>query len=632
MTDRNHSPGGAANAPANDPATAKTGKAGAPAGVLLRITRLTFRRRWRMTIALSCAAGAACFQLLIPLILGRAVDNATGLLSGAEAAASDVQRALFTSAALLLGAGTLRGLLTMMHNYQGEAIGQSVARELRLAYYQKLQTLSFSYHDRVHTGDLINRGMLDLEGVRTFIDQALVRIALLGILITAGAVLMLRTDLVLGLLSLSFVPFVGWRAVFTRLRLRRVWLALQEQLGVLTRVLEENLGGIRVVRAFGAQDYEMAKFDAESSAALALGSKRLKLRFGYTSSMTFVYFVAMTLVLWVGGSKVIAGEVSVGTLTSFLAFMMILQMPVRQIGMVVNAVARASTAGQRLFEVLDLEPAIRDRPGATSLTVGDGTLRFEEVRFAYRQGEHELPVLHDVSFEVGAGQTIGIVGPPGSGKTTIAHLIPRFYDVTGGRIMIDGVDIRDVTLESLRGAVGVVQQDAFLFTASIENNVAYGNPWADREHIVAATESAQLHNYIRQLPAGYDSLVGERGVSLSGGQRQRLSIARGTLEMPSIIVFDDATAAVDAATEQQIRVALTELTLHRATVIVSHRLNSLMHADEILVLENGRVVERGTHAELIARGGSYRVMYDLQAHPDEAPDSSPPAERKAHVS
>ena len=242
------------------------------------------------------------------------------------------------------------------------------------------------------------------------------------------------------------------------------------------------------------------------------------------------------------------------------------------------------------------------------------------------------PITNDISFEVGAGQTIGIVGPPGSGKTTIAHLIPRFYDVTGGRITIDGVDIRDVTLESLRGAVGVVEQDAFLFTASIENNVAYGNPWADREHIVAATESAQLHNYIRQLPAGYGSLVGERGVSLSGGQRQRLSIARGTMLEPSIIVFDDATAAVDAATEQQIRAALSELTRHRATVIVSHRLNSLMHADEILFLQNGSVVERGTHAELIARNGHYRAMYDLQAHPEDVPDNNLTVQRKAHVS
>ena len=627
MTAQTQSPG-APDVPGVDATNAP-----ARAHVLARIARLAFHHRWRMSIALGAAALAAGFQLLIPLILGRAVDNAAGLLSGTAAATPEIQRALLTLAVFLLGAGVMRGLLTMAQNYQAEAIGQSVAYELRLAYYQKLQNLSFSYHDRVHTGDLINRGMIDLEGVRTFVDQAIVRIALLGILIVTGAVLMLRTDPVLGLLSLSFVPVVAWRAVFTRLKLRRVWLALQEQLGVLTRVMEENLGGIRVVRAFGAQDHELEKFDAESSAALALASQRVKLRFGYTSTMTFAYFVAMTLVLWAGGNKVLAGEISVGTLTSFLAFMMILQMPVRQIGMVVNAIARASTAGQRLFEVLDLEPAVSNRPGAEPLTVGDGVLRFEHVHFAYDEGDHTLPVLHDISFQVRPGQTVGIVGPPGSGKTTIAHLIPRFYDVTDGRVTIGGTDIRDATLESLRAAVGVVQQDAFLFTASIENNVAYGNPWADRERIIAATESAQLHSYIKQLPAGYGSLVGERGVSLSGGQRQRLSIARGTILLPSVIVFDDATAAVDAATEQQIRTALSDLTKDRATVIISHRLTSLMHADEILFLQAGRVVERGTHAELLALNGHYRAMYDLQSHADSDSPAPEPAElQHAHAS
>lgn len=592
---------------------------------------MAFRHRGRMALALGSAAAAAGFQLLIPLILGRAVDNAASLLTGTGTATPAAQQALVMLAALLLGAGIMRGLLTMTHNYQAEAIGQRVAYELRLAYYQKLQSLSFSYHDRVHTGDLINRGMIDLEGVRTFVDQAIVKVALLGILIVTGAALMLSANLVLGLLSLSFVPIVAWRAVFTRLKLRRVWLALQEQLGILTRVMEENLGGIRVVRAFGAQDYELDKFDVESSTALNLAARRVKLRFGYTSTMTFAYFAAMTLVLWAGGNKVLTGEISVGTLTSFLAFMMILQMPVRQIGMVVNAIARASTAGQRLFEVLDLEPAISNRPNAKPLDVGDGTLRFENVSFGYEEGSNTLPVLHDIGFEVSPGRTIGIVGPPGAGKTSIAHLIPRFYDVTAGRITIGGIDIRDASLESLRAAVGVVQQDAFLFTASIENNVAYGNPWADRERIVTATESAQLHNYIKQLPAGYGSLVGERGVSLSGGQRQRLSIARGTILLPSIIVFDDATAAVDAATEQQIRTALNDLSKDRATIIISHRLASLMHADEILFLRGGRIVERGTHAELLEIGGHYRAMYDLQAHQDD-PAAAPEETRQAHAS
>ena len=305
----------------------------------------------------------------------------------------------------------------------------------------------------------------------------------------------------------------------------------------------------------------------------------------------------------------LAGEITVGTLAEYLAFMAILQMPVRQLGMMVNAFARASMSGGRLFEVLDREPEIADRPGARDLVISDAVLRFENVSFAYpgaRTRRQLLATLHDISFEVRAGQTLGIVGPPGSGKSTIAHLIPRYYDVGAGRITIDGQDVRDVTLASLRRAVSLVQQDTFLFTASIENNIAYGDPWAERERIAQSSEVARLHDYIAGLPGGYETLVGERGVSLSGGQRQRLSIARSILLAPPILVFDDSTAAVDAATEQSIREALRTQTATRATIIIAHRLGSLMDADEIVFLEQGRIVERGSHAELLAPGRPLR--------------------------
>ena len=584
---------------------------------LWRIVRMGFGYRWQMSIAILATVAAALFQLFIPHLLGDAVDRAHALLAGSAISASAALAALWTAAAYLVCFSVLRGLFTLLHNYFGEAIGHWIGYELRLAFYEKVQRLSFGFHDRVHTGELITRGMLDLEGVRMLINTGFIRMLLLSILVGAGCYLLLRADPVLGALSLSFVPFVAWRSAAARLKLRWMWLLLQERLAVLTRIMDENLGGIRVVRAFAAQDHELEKFDRKSEETLAVAIERVGIRVRNTTAMTFAFYAAMALVLWVGGLKVISGEITVGRLTEFLAYMMILQMPVRQIGLMVNSFARASTCGERLFEILDLEPAIRDRPDARALALDAGVLRFEAVDFAYGGPDGREKVLSDIGFTVGPGQTLGIVGPPGSGKSTIANLIPRFYDVTGGRITIDGQDIRSVTLESLRRAVGIVHQDPFLFTASIENNIAYGDPWADGERIARANRAAQLHEYVNRLPRGYGTLVGERGVSLSGGQRQRLSIARSLMTEPAVLIFDDSTAAIDAATERRIRAALDADSERRATVIISHRLSSLMDADEILFIEGGRIIERGTHETLIAAGGRYRDLYRLQIRPGE---------------
>ena len=585
-------------------------------GVLLRILRLAMRYPGRVAIALISTIVAANFQLLIPRYLGNAVDRAHELLSqGVSAEAA--QQGLLHAALLLLGAAVLRGFFTMIHNYVGESVGHYVAYDLRMAFYDKLQRLSFSYHDQMHTGELITRGMLDLEGVRMFFNTGIVRVVLLLNLIGIGTYLLLSTDLLLGALSLSFVPVVAWRSSTARLRLRALWLELQERLGVLSRIMDENLSGIRVVRAFAAQDYEMAVFDRSSELTRDVAERRVTARVFNTTIMTTSYFAAMGLVLWVGGLKVLDGNLTVGGLTAFLAFMTILQAPVRQLGLLVNSIARGSTCGVRLFEVLDDEPVIADVPDARPLEIHKGVLRFEDVTFDYAGPGSAQPTVSGITFEAHPGQTIGIVGPPGSGKSTIAHLIPRFYDVTAGRITIDGQDIRKVTLESLRRAVGVVQQDAFVFTTSIENNIAYGDPWAADEHVAHANSQAQLHEYVDRLPAGYGTLVGERGVSLSGGQRQRLTIARGIMLKPAIMVFDDSTASIDAGTERRIRAALAELSSNRVTIIISHRLGSLMHADEILFIEHGRIVERGTHDQLLAKGGRYHDLYQLQVRPGE---------------
>ena len=583
--------------------------------ILWRIVRLASRYRLQLAVALAAALGAAVFQLAIPRLLGDAVDHAVGLL-GQNAVAPEVARgALLQSALILLAVSIFRGLFTLVHNYSGEAIGHHLAYDLRLAFYDKLQTLSFSFHDRVHTGDLITRGMLDLEGVRMFMNTGLLRLVLLTVLIGIGAVMLLSTDVALGLLSLSFVPFVAWRSATARLKLRALWLELQEKMAVIGRIMDENLTGIRVVRAFGAEAYELGKFETASDDAMALADERIRTRVSSTSVMTLAYFVAMALVLWFGGTRVIEGSMTVGTLTEFLTFMTILQAPVRQLGLLVNSAARASTCGARLFAVLDLEPAIRDRPDAKPLEVTQGNVRFENVSFAYG-GPGSPPALRGVSFEVGRGKSLGILGPPGSGKSTIVHLLTRFYDVTSGRITLDGKDIRDVTLESLRRDVCAVPQDPFLFMTSVQNNIAYGDPWAEEESIHGAARLAQIDGFVGQLPEGYETLVGERGVSLSGGQKQRVAIARTAMLRPAVLILDDSTAAIDAATEQQIRRLLKTHMESRATIIISHRLGSLRHADEIIFLEDGRIVERGTHDSLVALGGRYAALYALQTRQD----------------
>jgi ATP-binding cassette subfamily B protein len=592
--------------------------------ILWRIIRLSLRYRFRVIVAISATVVAAAFQLAIPPLLGNAVDSALGLLRGGAAEVEAARDALTYAALLLLGASVLRGVFTLIHNYSGEAIGHLLSYDLRLAFYNKLQTLSFSFHDQVHTGELITRGMLDVEGVRMLVNTGLLRLILLTILIGIGAYLLLSTDLLLGLLSLSFVPFVAWQSSVARLKLRTMWLSLQERLAALGQIMDENLTGIRVVRAFGAEPYEIEKYDVASEEAMTVARERIKTRVASTTVMAFAYFVAMGLVLWVGGLRVLEESMTIGTLTVFLTFITILQAPVRQLGLLVNSIARASTCGSRLFAILDLVPAIGDQKNAPILQLREGVVRFEDVSFAYNS-DSALPVLHGVSFEVGRGQTLGIVGPPGSGKSTIANLLPRYYDPTEGRITIDGQDIRSVHIASLRHAVRVVQQDPFLFTASLENNIAYGNPWADDEMIQGAASVALIDGFVRQLPAGFGTLVGERGVSLSGGQKQRVAIARAAILRSAVLIFDDSTAAIDAETEQRIREALKPHMVNCATIIISHRLGALRHADEILFLEAGHIVERGSHQSLVADGGRYAALHALQKRDDDDAETLPGA-------
>ncbi|MEJ0051037.1 MAG: ABC transporter ATP-binding protein [Methylovirgula sp.] len=579
--------------------------------VLPRILKLSGRHRARLTLAIISTLGATIVTLVIPHLLGVAVDQAHTLLSVGAGSYANARHALWVTAAFLIAAATGRGLLTMISSYQCEWIGQKIAYDLRLAFFEKLQRLSFEYHDSVHSGDLITRGMLDLEGMRMFIENGVQKALTLGLLLVVGAYLMFRTDPVLAALAFSFVPFVSWRAVRTGLFLRLTWTRLQQRMSILTRTIEENLQGVRVVRAFAAEPYELDKFDESANDALEMSNHRIVVRTRAVSSMTFAFYLAMGLVLWIGGHRVIQGRISVGHLTQFLTFMTILQMPVRQIIMIINTAARAVASGSRLFEILDREPSIRDGRDASDLSITNGVLKFEGVGFAY-ENSHGV-ALSDVTFELRPGRVLGIVGAPGSGKSTLVHLIPRFYDVTEGRVTIDGHDIRDVTLKSLRSAVSLVPQDVFLFASSIGDNISYADPAAEGPHLIESSSIADIHNYVESLPQNYATILGERGVGLSGGQRQRMSIARSLVPRPTFLIFDDATSAIDAATEQHVRDALQKFTDRQAVVIVSHRIGSLRHADEILVLDDGRIIERGTHRSLLAANGRYATLYNMQS-------------------
>ena len=578
--------------------------------ILLRIVRLTLRHKWRLLGAYACTAGATVAYLFIPRLVGEAIDRLAVALDGG----SYSQNAILVLAFLILIASALRGAFAFGQTYLGESLAQHTVYDLRNRFYDHVQHLSFGFHDRQHTGNLMSRAITDVEAIRMFVHAGLVRTPYYILMFVCVAFVILRLDWRLGLLSTSFMPFVAVVSGIARVHLRRIWLRVQEEMADLNTVLQENLTGVRVVRAFAADEFEQAKFDKGNRAVTddMVRANRIEALNG--ASVVLALLTAMGVVLWYGGTRVIDGHLTAGQLAQFFLYLQLLAIPVRQTGTVVSAFARAMTAGVRLFEILDAKSPVRERADAVAMPRVRGHVRFEDVSFSYGEG---AAALKHVDFEVRPGQAVALLGSPGSGKSTIVSLLSRFYDVASGRVTIDGLDIRNATLKSLRRNIGLVQQDVFLFTASIRDNIAYGREDATMDEVVDAARIAQLDEHIRSMKDGYDTQLGERGVTLSGGQRQRLSIARAVLLDPPVLVLDDSTSSVDAHTEELIRQALVSAMRGRTTFVVAHRLSSVHMADQILVMEDGEVAERGTHQQLVARGALYREIYDLQLRPQQ---------------
>jgi ATP-binding cassette subfamily B multidrug efflux pump len=565
------------------------------------------RPYWRRVIVLYVALFAALgIQLSIPLVLADAIDD--GIV--ARDAALLVRAAL-----LIVGLTLLQGLFTFVRAYFVQALAERVAFDLRNELYVHLQSLPFAFYDRAQTGQLMSRATEDINNIRAMLVMTMRALVIaIGTLIAVGVILF-RTDAKLATIALAPLPFLIWYSVRFGIAIRPMFLKVQQQFGVMTSALQENVSGIRVVRAFAQERAESARFEAELEELFERNLRAAK-RWSFAYPLTLLLSgLGLAAVLWFGGYQVMIGTLSIGTLVAFSRYLTLLNEPVRWLGFVVNRVAKAIASGERIFETLDTRPAIRERADAVALRQSRGNVQFEDVTFTFPRAKR--PALEHVSFTGQPGTITALVGPTGSGKSAIINLIPRFYDPTSGRVLVDGHDVRDLTLESLRSQIAIVHQEPFLFSVSIRDNIAYGREEATMEEVIAAAKAAQAHDFIDAMPEGYATEVGERGVTLSGGQKQRIAIARALLLDPPILILDEATSSVDTETEQEIQQALRALMAGRTSFVIAHRLTSVQEADQILVLEHGRIVARGSHHELVRHAGFYRDMHELQRREQE---------------